>query len=159
MRQDNRKQLILLCGFGVIPIVWLGLLIAPAVAAGQPNLLQNIMAVFDTPLQIKWHEDSIKTVLILIAAYVLGIGIYLSTKRNTRPREEHGSAKWGDAAVVNRRYRDKRFTQNKILTQNVRIGLNGKKHRRNLNVLVVGGSGAGKTRFYAKPSAPVRAAN
>ena len=41
---------------------------------------------------------------------------------------------------------------NKILTQNVKLGLNGKKHRRNLNVLVCGGSGAGKTRFYCKPN-------
>lgn len=82
----------------------------------------------------------------------MGIGIYLSTRRNTRPREEHGSAKWGEAAAVNKKYADKHFTKNKVLTQTVRIGLNGRKHRRNLNTLVVGGSGAGKTRFYAKPN-------
>ena len=82
----------------------------------------------------------------------MGIGIYFSNRRNTRPKEEHGSAKWGDAGTVNRKYRDAIFTQNKILTQNVRLGLNGHKHRRNLNVLICGGSGAGKTRFYAKPN-------
>lgn len=77
---------------------------------------------------------------------------YLSTEHNYRRREEHGSAKWGTAASVNKKYANKDKTENKLLTQNVAIGLDGRKHRRNLNVLVCGGSGAGKTRFYAKPN-------
>lgn len=93
-----------------------------------------------------------KTVLIFLLCYGLGIGVYLSTDRNYRRREEHGSAKWGDPRAINRKYADKEPTANKILTQNVAIGLDGRRHRRNLNVLVVGGSGAGKTRFYAKPN-------
>jgi type IV secretion system protein VirD4 len=131
----------------------LGLLVAPAVAGGLPDIIQNLTAAMNNPFHIEWCGDSVKTVLFFIAAYGFGIGIYYSTKRNTRPREEHGSAKWGDAAAVCRKYRDGRFENNKILTSNVRIGLDGKKHRRNLNTLVVGGSGSGKTRFYAKPNA------
>ena len=153
MRQDNRKQILILSILGLITVVWLGLLAAPAIAGGLPELLQNLTAALNNPFQMTLCEDSLKTVLIFIAAYGMGLGIYLSTRRNTRPREEHGSAKWGDAAAVNRKYRDKNFTQNKILTQNVRLGLDGKKHRRNLNVLICGGSGSGKTRFYAKPNA------
>ena len=84
--------------------------------------------------------------------YGLGIGIYLSTDRNYRRREEHGSAKWGTAQAVRKKYADKKATANKILTQNVAIGLDGRRHRRNLNILVCGGSGAGKTRFFAKPN-------
>lgn len=84
--------------------------------------------------------------------YALAICIYLANDRNYRKREEYGSAKWGSAAAVNRKYADKNVTANRILTQNVQIGLDGRKHRRNLNVLVCGGSGAGKTRFYAKPN-------
>ncbi len=83
----------------------------------------------------------------------MGIGIYFSTRRNYRRREEHGSAKWGNAGALNKKYRDKDPSANKLLTQNVRIGLDGKKHRRNLNILVCGGSGAGKTRFFCKPNA------
>lgn len=98
------------------------------------------------PFQITVCEDSVKTVL-------MGIGIYFSTHRNYRRREEHGSAKWGDAGTLNKKYRDKDPSANKLLTQNVRIGLDGKKHRRNLNILVCGGSGAGKTRFFCKPNA------
>ena len=76
---------------------------------------------------------------------------HLYLHQTNRRGEEHGSAKWGIVERINKKYRAKEPKPNKILTQNIRIGLNGKKHRRNLNTVVVGGSGAGKTRFYAKP--------
>jgi len=153
MKRGNLKSELVFCVFGLIPVVWAALLVAPAISGGLPEILQNLTAALNNPLQIEWCGDSLKTVLLFIAAYGMGIGIYLSTKRNYRRREEHGSAKWGDAAAVNKKYADRHFTENKILTQNVRIGFDAKKHRRNLNVLVCGGSGAGKTRFYAKPNA------
>jgi type IV secretion system protein VirD4 len=153
MKRDSPKQILMFAAFGLIPVVWAALVTAPAVAGGLPAILQSLTAAFNHPFRITWCGDSVKTVLLFIAAYGMGIGIYLSTKRNTRHREEHGSAKWGDVSSVNRKYADKRFTENKILTQHVRIGFNAKKHRRNLNVLVCGGSGAGKTRFYCKPNA------
>lgn len=154
MREDkfSRTNIILYC-LGLIPTVWLGLLTAPAFRSGLPNLITNLAGVFGNPFHIVWCEDSIKTVLIFICAYAMGIGIYLSTARNYRRREEHGSAKWGNAGQVNKKYENKaKPEENKILTQKTKIGLDGRKHRRNLNVLVCGGSGAGKTRFYAKPN-------
>ncbi len=153
MKRGSVKQTVILCAFGLIPVVWAALLAAPHISGGLVEIMRNLTAALNDPLSIIWCEDSLKTVLIFIAAYVMGIGIYFATRRNTRPREEHGSAKWGEAAAVNKKYADKRFADNKILTQNVRIGLDGRKHRRNLNVMVVGGSGSGKTRFYAKPNA------
>ena len=110
------------------------------------------MNVFNNPFHIEVCEDSVKTVLILLLCYGMGIGIYFSTQRNYRRREEHGSAKWGNARAVDKKYRQSPYSDNKLMTQNVRIGLNAKKHRRNLNTLVCGGSGAGKTRFYCKPN-------
>jgi len=153
MKRGNLKSELVFCAFGLIPVVWAALLVAPAIAGGLPEILQNLTAALNNPLKIEWCGDSLKTVLLFIAAYGMGIGIYFSTKRNYRRREEHGSAKWGDVAAVNKKYADRHFTENKILTQNARIGFDAKKHRRNLNVLVCGGSGAGKTRFYAKPNA------
>jgi len=153
MKRDSPKQAIIIYAFVLIPVIWVALLMAPTVSGGLPEVLQNLTTAFDNPLSISWYENSLKTVLFFIVVYAMGIGIYISTRRNTRPKEEHGSAKWGEAAIVNRKYADKRFIENKILTQNVRIGFDSKKHRRNLNVLVCGGSGAGKTRFYAKPNA------
>ena len=153
MRQDklSRTNIILyLCG--IIPVVWLALLIAPYLSEGLPGLVANFGSAMNNPFNIQLCEDSARAVLILLLAYGVGLGIYISNDRNYRRREEHGSARWGIAHVVNRKYADKNWAHNKILTQNVSIGMDGRKHRRNLNVLVCGGSGAGKTRFYAKPN-------
>ena len=153
MRQDkfSRSSILLYC-LGVIPVIWLALLTAPALGGGLPNLLKNLSEVFKNPFHVEWCGDSLKTVLVFIFAYAMGIGIYLATARNYRRREEHGSARWGSAKAVNRKYRNSDAEKNKLLTQQTSIGLDGRKHRRNLNVLVCGGSGAGKTRFYAKPN-------
>lgn len=136
---------------GIIPAVWLGLLIAPAVDGGLMEIITQFPVMMENPFHIQWCEDSLATVLVFFLAYAMGIGIYLSTKRNYRRGEEHGSAKWGDAFAVNKKYRATPPKPNKIFTQNVRMGLDGRKHRRNLNTVIVGGSGAGKTRAYAKP--------
>ena len=148
MRQDKlSKQNVILYLCGIIPVVWLGLLIAPCLEDGLPGLVQQFGSVMQNPFQIQLCEDSVKTVLTLLLVYGIAIGVYLSTEHNYRRREEHGSAKWGAAGSVNKKYANKDKTENKLLTQNVAIGLDGRKHRRNLNVLVCGGSGAGKTRF------------
>lgn len=153
MNRDNDRQTsIILALLGILPIVWLGLLIAPSVKGGLPEILPSLMNVMSDPFHIVLCEDSVKTVLVLLLCYGMGIGIYFSTRRNYRRREEHGSAKWGNAKAVDKKYRQNPPSENKLMTQAVRIGLNGKKHRRNLNTLVCGGSGAGKTRFYCKPN-------
>ena len=153
MRHDKfSKQNILLYCLGVIPVVWLALRIAPFMEDGLPGLIQNFGAAMSRPFHITLCENSLKTILILLLCYGLASGMYLSTRRNYRRREEHGSAQWGSPAQVNRKYADRVPAQNKILTQNVSVGLDGRKHRRNLNTLVCGGSGAGKTRFFAKPN-------
>ena len=115
-----------------------------------PGIVARFPAIMNHPFRIELCEDSVKTVLFLLCAYGLGIGIFLSSRRNYRRGEEHGSAKWGDAKAVNKKYRATKPEDNKLFTKNVRMGLDGRKHRRNLNTVVVGGSGAGKTRFYAK---------
>lgn len=151
MRQDNHKTALSLCLFGIFPVVWLGLLLAPAVSGGLPEIITAFPAAINDPFHIVLCEDSLKTVLIFLCAYGLGIGIFLSSRRNYRKGEEHGSAKWGDARTVDKKYRDKKDPMaNRIFTQHVRMGLDGRKHRRNLNTLCIGGSGAGKSRFYAK---------
>lgn len=158
MKRDNDRQTaIILSIVGIVPVIWLALLIAPSISGGLPEIAANLVTLFDNPFSIKLCGDSLKTVLILLLCYGMGIGIYFSTRKNYRRREEHGSAKWGNVRAIDKKYRQKPMSENKLMTQNVCIGLNAKKHRRNLNTLVCGGSGAGKTRFYAKPSAPVRA--
>lgn len=153
MNQGNdRRAAVILSLIGIIPVVWLGLLIAPSVKGGLPEILTSLMNAMNDPFHIELCEDSVKAVLVLLLCYGMGVGTYFSTRRNYRRREEHGSAKWGSASAVNKKYAQQPKSENKLLTQNVAIGLNAKKHRRNLNTLVIGGSGAGKTRFFCKPN-------
>ena len=151
-RDNDRQSAIILSVLGIVPVVWVALLIAPSVSGGLPEILPKLATVFNDPFQIELCEDSLRTVLVLLLSYAMGVGIYFSTRRNYRRREEHGSAKWGDARAISRKYQQLPPSNNKLMTQNVKIGLNAKKHRRNLNTLVCGGSGAGKTRFYCKPN-------
>ena len=147
-----KQNELVLYAAGLIPVTWIALLAAPAMSRGLPGLIQDLPNAMSDPFHIQPSEYSLRTVFLFAAAYVMGVGIWISTKRNYRRGEEMGSAEWGDARRLCRKYRDREDTKNKILTQNVKIGLDGRKHRRNLNVLVCGGSGAGKTRFYCKPN-------
>lgn len=147
----KRQDLIFVLVGGFV-VVWFGLLTAPYMEHGLLRLLENLDQVMEHSFQIRLAENSMKTVLLFLLIYALGLGIYYTGRRNYRRGEEHGSAKWGDVKRLNRKYQDKKG-ENRILTQNVQLGLNGRKHRRNLNTLVCGGSGSGKTRFYCKPNA------
>ena len=149
---EDKKTNIILAALGVIPVVWAALMVAPFLSDGLAGIIEGFTSGMADPMEVKWCVDSLKAILIFLLIYGLGIGVYLSTKRNYQKGEEHGSAKWGNASQLSKKYADKNRYENIILTQNTRIGLDGRKHRRNLNVLVCGGSGAGKTRFYAKPN-------
>ena len=146
------KELMIYAAAGLVPVIWLALLAAPCMDGGLVTLMEKFPEAIASPFSIRICKGSMKIVLIVIAAYAMGIGIYVSTRRNYRRGEEMGSAKWGDAFKLNKKYESHAETGNKILTQNVKIGLDGREHRRNLNVLVCGGSGAGKTRFFCKPN-------
>ena len=135
-----------------LPVVWWAGAITACAIKPDTNLLQILQVLtekLDQPFSISYTPYTLRCMFTFTIAYVLGIGIYYSQKKNYRRGVEHGSAKWGDAASICKRYRDKRYTQNLILTQNFCMGLDCYKHKRNLNVLVVGGSGAGKSRAYA----------
>ena len=150
--RNNKKAITILCVLGVFPVIWLGLSIAPSVNGGIAEIIPKLAEVINNPFNITLCEDSLKTVLTLLLIYAIVVVSIISSLRNYRRGEEHGSAKWGDVKKVNKKYHQKPENNNKIMTQGVAIGLNAKKHRRNLNTLVCGGSGAGKTFFYAKPN-------
>ena len=153
-RQENQKTIYALFGILSVFVIWLALMVAGCYEENIKlfELLDRLTAAMNNPTHITLNEYSLKAVLIFLFLYAMGIGVYFSSSENRRPGEEHGSARWGNVKSVVKRYMDKDSYKNIILSQNMRLGLNAKKHRRNLNVLVVGGSGAGKTRFYAKPN-------
>ena len=115
----------------------------------MPELLTNLTAALQHPLDIHWTDKSMLSILICTGLYIMGLCVYASEQRRTRDGEEHGSAAWGSPRQVNAMFRQK---ENKILTRHVRLGLDTHKYRRSLNVLVIGGSGAAKTRSYVKPN-------
>lgn len=116
------------------------------------DILKKLTERLNHPFSFHFTEYTVRSVLVCTFLYGMGIGIYYSNQRNYRRKEEYGSAKWGDAAQICKKYRDKQYADNLLLTQNFRMGLDCYKHKRNLNVLVTGGSGAGKSRTYAIPN-------
>ncbi|MGN1028655.1 MAG: VirD4-like conjugal transfer protein, CD1115 family [Bacilli bacterium] len=151
MNKNNKDEYIIYL-IGIIPVIWLSLIVAPYIHDNIFDMFDNIMNSIATPFKIRLVSDSLEVAIIFIFTYFIGLILYLSTKKNYRKKEEHGSAKWGNIKKINKKYMQMPITNNKILTKNVSIGLDGRIHRRNLNVLVCGGSGAGKTRFYCKPN-------
>lgn len=150
--RDNQQNQYIIFALLTLPIIWIALLVAPYMDHGLIQALPSLGEALNNPFSLHWCTHSIKTIILFIIIYFIGISIYLSTARNYRHSEEYGSAKWANPKNVCKKYADKNYFGNKVFTQNVRMGLDGKKHRRNLNTLVIGGSGAGKTRFYAKPN-------
>lgn len=152
MKKDSQKEELILIAVLIVPVIWTALLVAPYIQNGLFSSIEKIIQALNHPFSITLCKDTPRTVSVFLLIYLMCVAIYFSTLRNYRRQEEYGSARWGNAKQVNKKYADSYYFDNKILSQNVRIGLEGKKHRRNLNTIVIGGSGAGKTRFYGKPN-------
>ena len=150
--KDRKQDDYIFLGLLIIPVIWFAILIAPYSSGGLIYSLPYISEAINHPFSFFWCDNTPRTILIFTLIYAIGVMVYLSTMKNYRRTVEYGSAKWANALNVNRKYASKNYLENKLLSQNVRIGLNGKIHRRNLNTIVIGGSGAGKTRFYCKPN-------
>ena len=138
-----------------LPVIWwAAILIGDAIQPGRNlfELMEVLTEKLNHPFQLHYTEYTIKSVLVCTLLYAAGIGIFYSSQKNYRRGEEHGSARWGDARQICKKYSQKPYSQNILLTQNFRISLDTHKHRRCLNILVVGGSGAGKSRGFALPN-------
>ena len=148
----NFQQAALLWAACSMIVVWLGVL--ASACCGEGVKLTEFLSLFSEQLQhpfrLSLNGYTVRCVFAALCMYALAIGYYYTSKGNKRMGEEYGSAKWGDAAALNRKYRDK--TNNIILSQHISMGLDGRRHKRNLNGIVVGGSGAGKTRGYVLPN-------
>ena len=135
-----------------LPVVYFAMVTASVYIPGENifALLEHISTMARRPDLLRWTAYTPRFLLVFLLLYGGGVLLYYANHENRRPGEEYGSAKWGNARELNKRYADQNG-KNVILTKRVSIGLDGYKHRRNLNILVVGGSGSGKTRFFCKP--------
>lgn len=148
------KATIILMAAGLLLVAWLALLIAPLVTedVGLSGLLEGLNAAMAQPFSVRWVDKTPKMLFLLCGTYAVSVMAWAASRRRVKPLEEYGSARWGDPKGVNKKYAGSNPLENILLTNSVRLGLDSHIHRRNLNVLIVGGSGAGKTRFYAKPN-------
>ena len=132
----------------LIPVVWAALIVAPCLGGNLADIISKFAVAMATPFKIIWCDNSAKCIAVFIGIYILGAMIYYGTKPKLRQGEEHGSAKWGTTKQLNTELKQ---DNNIPLTKHVSIGMDTHKHRRNLNILALGGSGAGKTRSLALP--------
>ncbi len=135
-------------------VLWLGAIASCVWAPGMNfiDFMGRFAVAVERPFSISWTPQTPRFMLAALALYGCAVCLYESTRLNRRPGEEHGSARWGSVRALDRKYRSRDPEGNVILSQHLRMGLNGKKHRRNLLQIVVGGSGSGKTRFLVKPN-------
>ncbi len=153
-RQTDFKSSAIMWVLLAVPVLWIAAILAYGYEDGMNlfDLMGRFTVLVERPFAIGWTAYTPRFLLGALVLYLFGIGLYLSTRENRRPGEEHGSAKWGNVHQLDKKYRSKDSHKNTILTRHLCMGLNGKAHRRNLLQIVVGGSGAGKTRFFCKPN-------
>lgn len=151
MRKDKQVELVFYF-VGAVFIAWLSVLVAPCIHEGLFDAIIYLNEAMNSPFSFELCQDTLKCILIFESIHSFSYLAYYYNRKNYRRNEEYGSAKWANNKAVNKKYTEKDYYSNKILSQNVRIGLDGRRHRRNLNTLVIGGSGAGKTRFFGKPN-------
>lgn len=156
MRRNNRNQEIILFAALGIPILWFAAAFAQSVEAGGGlfSILDIFNQLMENPLSLRWCSRTGVFLLAATVLYGLGVICYLQDRAGQRPGAEHGTARWGTAAKLNSKYRNKKEKdQNYLLSKHVEFSMDSHKHQHNLNVMVIGGSGSGKTRYYVKPNA------
>ena len=146
--RNTKKEDLLLYAILLLPTVWFSLLLAPCLGGSLLDVFNRLTEHMQTPFSIEWCQSTPRSLLLCLAIYAFGGIVYFGTRPNLRQGEEHGSAKWGSPKQVNAQIEQK---QSFPLTKHVRLGMDTHKHRRNLNILTLGGSGAGKTRSLALP--------
>ena len=135
-----------------LPVLYFAVMAASVYEEGM-TLFQLMPLLTSSRLEeIRWTAYTPRFILLFMGLYAGGIVLYYSAQQNRRPGEEHGSAKWGSVRELNKKYSDKDPKNNAILTRHLSMSLNGRQHLRNLLQIIVGGSGAGKTRYVVKPN-------
>lgn len=160
MKPDMKKLLILNAPY--LLFVWLFMKAGEAFRLSQGldfsgkllHITEGFSAAFESPLPSLNGQDFL---IGIAGAALIRLAVYLKGKNAKKYRKgmEYGSARWGNAKDI-APYADPDFYNNVILTQTERLTMNSRpkspKYARNKNVLVIGGSGSGKTRFFVKPN-------
>ena len=153
--QQGRTARCILWALGFPLALWLAAALADAFSGGASlsRVLARFSVCMNAPFSVRWTEDTGRFLLLAGLLYPAGAVAVESGRGNRRPGEEYGSARWGDPRTIGKKYRDRRHREkNILLTQHVALGLDGRITKRNTHQLIVGGSGAGKTRYFCLPN-------
>ena len=153
--QQGRTARYILWALGFPLALWLAAALADAFSGGASlsRVLARFSVCMNAPFSVRWTEDTGRFLLLAGLLYPAGAVAVESGRGNRRPGEEYGSARWGDPRTIGKKYRDRRHREkNILLTQHVALGLDGRITKRNTHQLIVGGSGAGKTRYFCLPN-------
>lgn len=154
MQTTKKKPNIILIVMGALASAFLGYLIAGAWREGIEfnEFLDRFSIVCSYPLHDYYNEFTFRMIGYALLVYAVVIVMYYTSQRNLMPGKEYGTSKLADIKQVNRFLADKDEGRNRILSQNVRMSLDTRHTKLNNNVLVIGGSGAGKTFYEVKPN-------
>ena len=154
MQTTKKKPNVVLIVVGAILFAMVGYLVAGAWKEGIKVLifLERLQSVFREPFKNYYNAFTIRGIVVALVIYAMLLLIYYTNQRNYMPGKEYGTSKLAGVKQVNAILADKEDTNNRIFSQNVRMSLNTRHTKLNNNVLVIGGSGAGKTFYEVKPN-------
>lgn len=155
MKKKSRKIYIIFFFIGLSFASYCGYLVAGAWYEGVPTdeLFRRLMFVFENPFSDYRNDNTMSGILIAWGIYGIIFLMYMTSLKNLMPGKEFGVARWGDPKKITKKFADKDDEfNNMIISKNVRLCINDRKTRRNANVLVSGGSGAGKSWNFVKPN-------
>lgn len=154
MKTTKKKPSIPLIIVGALLAAYLGYLVNGAWHQGIEfsDFVNNMTEVLSYPLRDYYNESTLKAIVISEIIFAMVMLMYYTSQRSMMPGREYGTARLAAPKEVNKVIRDKDDGKNRILSQNVRMSLDTRLTKLNNNVLIIGGSGSGKTFYEVKPN-------
>ena len=114
--KDDKQEKLIFCIIMIIPVIWFALIIAPYISEGIVYGLSDILDALNNPFHIQFCKDSFRSILICLGLYALGLGIYFSSEKNYRLKEEYGSAVWGNVKQLTQKLGNDDYFDNKLFS-------------------------------------------
>lgn len=154
MQTSKKKPSVVFIVTGALLAAYLGYLIGGAWSDGQNlmTFMESLNQVCQKPFANYFNDNTVKSTAIALGIYAMAILMYYTSQRNYMPGKEYGTARFESPRKVNQVLMDKDENFNRILSQNVKMSLDFRKLKLNGNILICGGSGAGKTFYEVKPN-------
>ncbi len=151
--KDKRLLLIGVC-IGALPVIFIGYLVGGAWEEGIDafTFINNFNAVCEAPFRNYLNHFTLQTIGITLMVYAVVVLMYYTSQRNLMPGKEFGTSKFEPPAKANKLLADIDDSANRILSKNVKMSMDFRRLKLNGNILICGGSGAGKTFYEVKPN-------